>query len=385
MLQLLTVGAAGVPLGVLAETWVGRDSAEAAQSSSLAVPQTLAGVVDGTTSSSTGPTVASPGFRVRHVALSWSGATAPRLKTAGSSSGNDTWLRAHHGCADGPDGSPRRAAALLLLDDAPTSVEVDLPPGARAVLLNTGDGKVRHVPAQHRDLYRRCAGVEYLSRARWGADESLRFGADTIESWPPAFHPLQAITVHHTATSVDPTDPAATVRAIYHFHAVERGWGDIGYHFLIDPAGRIYEGRYSGTDQIPGFDEAGRAVVAGHVRGYNAGNVGIALLGDFTSALPTSEARTSLGLLLTMLCALGQVSPQKTVAYQNPISGVTASVLGITGHRDWPIATECPGDSFHPVLDDVRAEVDARLAVIHSVEAAHLVETPATTSQGSRP
>jgi hypothetical protein len=62
--------------------------------------------------------------------------------------------------------------------------------------------------------------------------------------------------------------------------APARGFGDIGYQYLIDESGRVYEGRYSGTDSYPGHDAEGvKVVMAAHVGGFNSGNTGIALLG----------------------------------------------------------------------------------------------------------
>ena len=107
------------------------------------------------------------------------------------------------------------------------------------------------------------------------------------------------MTVHHTATANGDADPAATVRAIYRYQAVDRGFGDIGYQYLIDESGRVYEGRYSGTDSYPGHDADGvNVVTAAHVGGFNSGNTGIALLGTLTSLEPTPAARSSLEGLL---------------------------------------------------------------------------------------
>ena len=117
-------------------------------------------------------------------------------------------------------------------------------------------------------------------RAGWGADERLRFDSSGKETWPPAFYPVQKLIVHHTATQNDDPDPAATIRSIYYYHAVTQGWGDIGYNFLIDESGRIYEGRHtidyplgaSPTEE----DSRGYGVTAAHAYGYNSGTIGIA-------------------------------------------------------------------------------------------------------------
>ena len=118
--------------------------------------------------------------------------------------------------------------------------------------------------------------ARYHSRASWEADESLRFGPDGTELFPPAFFDVQTFTVHHTVTAnADPT-PAATVRAIYVAHTVAQNFGDIGYHLLVDQQGGVYEGRWSGPDPVPVFSpRGGRPLMCNgaHVGGFTTGAV----------------------------------------------------------------------------------------------------------------
>lgn len=199
-------------------------------------------------------------------------------------------------------------------------------------------------------------GVAYLSRAAWGADESLRFKADGTENSPTVYYPFQTITVHHTDTPNGDPDPAATVRAIYQFHAVTNDWGDIGYHFLIDEKGRIYEGRYSGADGIPAHDADGKLVTAFHVGGFNSGNLGIALLGTLVDQGPTDAARTALTRLTRVLTHLHGVDPKAQVTYTNPVNGTKKDVPEISGHRDW-METDCPGGTMYGELAALREAV----------------------------
>ena len=83
-----------------------------------------------------------------------------------------------------------------------------------------------------------------IPRAAWGADEGYRFD-ETGEIWPPEYQPVAHIIVHHTDT-VSFQDPVVAIRSIYYYHAVVRGWGDIGYNYLVDFMGHIYEGRFGG-------------------------------------------------------------------------------------------------------------------------------------------
>jgi hypothetical protein len=202
--------------------------------------------------------------------------------------------------------------------------------------------------------------VTYLSRSAWGADESLRYPGG-VEVWPAESRPVQALTVHHSAGSNGDPDPAATVRAIYRYQAETLGWGDIGYHLLIDEAGRVYEGRWSGDDGRPVFGPAGPdgrplMVVAGHVLGYNAGNIGVCLLGTFSGQRPTAAERWSLARVLWSLARLGRLGATSTITYRNPDDGSTRTVPAVSGHRDWA-ATACPGDAFYATLADLRRTI----------------------------
>ncbi|MET8977463.1 peptidoglycan recognition family protein [Streptomyces sp. NPDC004539] len=194
------------------------------------------------------------------------------------------------------------------------------------------------------------------TRADWAADESLRFSAGGTEIWPPEYYPLQTLSLHHTADGSTDPDPAARVRAIYRNDAVGKGWGDIGYHYLIDADGTVYEGRWSGTDGTPAHDAAGRLVTAAHIGGYNSGNLGIALLGTLTNTPASAAARAALVQLLAELAVRHSVDPLATVGYRNPVSGVTRTVAAISGHQDWA-ATLCPG-TLHADLPQLRTDVD---------------------------
>jgi hypothetical protein len=203
------------------------------------------------------------------------------------------------------------------------------------------------------------AGRRYLNRRAWGADESLRFDAAGKEKWAPAYYPVQTLTVHHTGTVNDDPDPAARMRAIYRNQAVNEGIGDFGYHAAIDEAGNLYEGRFSGPDAVPGFDTAGRMVNGAHIVGYNAGNVGIVLLGTLNTRAPTPAAYSTLVLVLGVLTAWHGLDPLVRTTYVNPVSGVTAEVPVIAGHRDWPFVTDCPGHLLYAAMPRLRQDVAA--------------------------
>lgn len=307
-------------------------------------------------------TVQRPGFPVHHVGVTWSGPASPgRLRLHDA----DGW---HDGPRLAPtdvgSDTPGRHASLVHVGayDAYELVPAAGVSDAEVHAINTVDGPVsRQAP----DRVRRRLGCYYLSRAGWGANESLRFGPDGTEIFPPAYFDVQTLTVHHTVTLNSDPDPAATVRAIYAFQAVTETWGDIGYHLLIDEAGVVYEGRWSSSDGMPVFGppQVGthQMVNGAHVAGFNAGNVGVALLGDLTATGPSWAARRSLVAVLAVLARVTDLDPLSTTDYVNPISGATRTVPTIAGHREWA-ATECPGNTFYPLLPAVRAEVATALS-----------------------
>lgn len=302
-------------------------------------------------------------FPLTHLAVSWTGAqdaAGIRLRTR---RGWGYW-QPLHGCATGRDGGGTHNGALLVASDV-VGYELQTPETGSVTEINTVDGPVRTRAAAQRSGMR-LRGEEvmarYLSRAAWGADESLRVGDDGTELFPEDHFPVQTVTIHHTATANEDPDPAATMRAIQFDHSVTRAFGDIGYHLAIDESGRVYEGRWSGDDPLPVLGSTagpdGRPLMnnAAHVGGFNAGNVGIALIGDLTTRPPTDVARRTLTRVLATLVTVAGLDPLGTTAYVNPISGAARTVGTVSGHRDW-LATECPGGTFGTVLPELRRDV----------------------------
>src|SRR5262245_3426717 len=327
--------------------------------------------------------VAKTDFRLSHLGVSWVGDLA--MIRVRSADGWSAW-RTLDGCGGAPDNARPGGNALLVVPGA-TGYEVTVAGGGAAELtgLNTVDGPVRTEAAAVVNAMPLPGGVlcavPYLSRAAWGADESLRF-VNGVETWPVEYYPTQALTVHHSAGANNDPDPAATVRAIYHFQAVGEGWGDIGYHLLIDEAGRVYEGRVAGPDGAPVFGPTqGPTPVmntAAHVLGYNAGNIGVCFLGDLTSQQPTAAAQASLVTVPASLAEVANVIPLATVNYLSPVNGNTKTVLGINGHRDWA-ATECPGNTFYPQLASIRVTVAARMPRVRQAPPTEQFPDPART------
>ncbi len=199
--------------------------------------------------------------------------------------------------------------------------------------LGGGDGGVR---AQAFD------GKNLIPRSGWNADEKLRYKEDEKakkreEIWTPEFRPVQKIIVHHTVTRDPEPDPKATIRAIYQFHAVQRGWGDLGYNILIDQQGTVYEGRHGG-----------RGVVAGHTLGYNYGSVGVAVLGNYKDRDMSKAARSA--LLAFVKAHAPDLDPVGKGFFVNK------ECPNISGHRGFVNST-CPGDAFYPTMNNLRREL----------------------------
>jgi hypothetical protein len=182
-----------------------------------------------------------------------------------------------------------------------------------------------------------------ISRAGWGADESYRYDGDGDLIWPLEYQAVEKIVVHHTLTTNDYTDGPYWVRAVYYYHAVTRGWGDIGYNYLVDRFGNIYEGRYGGPD-----------IVAGHTYGYNYGSMGVSVIGSYTNTVPTADSLASLTELTAWEANRSYIHPLESSFFVDTVSP------NIAGHRDYR-STDCPGDVLYAELPAVRQGVWDRI------------------------
>jgi N-acetylmuramoyl-L-alanine amidase len=195
-----------------------------------------------------------------------------------------------------------------------------------------------------------------VTRAEWGADESIRTTAR-------GFAPIRKFVVHHTASRNNPRDPTQVMRDMYRYHVVGRGFSDVGYNFAIDQHGTIYEARwarhYDDGELHDGESHDGFGVVGAHALGVNAGSCGIVLIGDFTKRRPTQAAMSSLIQLISWKAALHHVDPLRTEEYIS-IFGVHRRFANIAGHRQTG-NTVCPGGYLFKQLPAVRNEVARRV------------------------
>lgn len=182
-----------------------------------------------------------------------------------------------------------------------------------------------------------CPQPDYLDRLGWCPDGTCP------EDATPAFTTVTHLIVHHSAGANTSSDWAATVRSIYDFHVFTNGWDDIGYNWLIDPNGVVYQGR-------------GDNVRGAHFCGYNAGTMGVCMMGDYTNIVPTDQAVGSLQSLLAWKSCDVDIEPNGDAFHAS--SGL--DLMHISGHRDG-CATACPGNSFYPTLPLVREAVQNKL------------------------
>jgi hypothetical protein len=187
-----------------------------------------------------------------------------------------------------------------------------------------------------------------VPRLGWSANERIRRARP---KYAPA---LRFAVVHHTAgsNSYSRAQSPAIVRAIEIYHVLGNGWNDIGYNFLVDRYGRIFEGRYGGID---------RNVVGAHAQGFNTGSVGVAVMGTYTSRAPTAAALRSLEALVAWRLDLAHVDPRGTLTYisgGNPRfgPGVPVFLRTISGHRDTGFTT-CPGYALYRRLPSIAIAV----------------------------
>jgi uncharacterized protein with LGFP repeats len=182
-----------------------------------------------------------------------------------------------------------------------------------------------------------------VTRRQWGADPSL-----SNRCWAPRYgSSARMVFVHHTASSnrYSEREAPAVVRSIYAYHTQAEGWCDIGYNFLVDRYGNIYEGRRGGIR---------KPVRGSHAGDYNVNTVGISLIGNFTSAAPTSRMKKALVRLIAW--RLG--SSYRYAGGWTFVNG--HRFRDISGHRD-AMATSCPGQVVYDWLPTLRRRVAARM------------------------
>jgi hypothetical protein len=229
--------------------------------------------------------------------------------------------------------------------------------GASGALQFRVSGKVRRLRSY--EVWSRVGGVPrralaqagtpaIVTRLAWGANEEI------VRARPSVAPAVRIAVVHHTAgtNSYTRAQAAAIVRGIEVYHVQGNGWNDIGYNFLVDRFGTVYEGRGGGVD---------RNVIGAHAEGFNTGTSGVALLGNYTSAVPTAAQQSALAGLLAWRLDVAHVDPRSTVVYTSGgnakfRAGKVVTVRAISGHRDTG-PSECPGGRAYALLPELAKRV----------------------------
>lgn len=219
----------------------------------------------------------------------------------------------------GLDTAPVSAARLVLVDGGPDPAFGG--PGTAAPALAALDAPAVGTPAPAAST-----APTVHRRATWGADESIAYEDCRTPDYADR---LERFVVHHTAgtNSYSAADVPAILRGIQSFHRQGRGWCDVGYNFLVDKFGRVFEGRRGGIDQL---------VVGVHASGFNTGTVGVSVLGEYTKVAPTAATISAISHLIGWKSYLHGLDPTGA----SPKNGTV--YRHVIGHKE-VAATACPG------------------------------------------
>ncbi|MFF4973686.1 peptidoglycan recognition protein [Streptomyces sp. NPDC001083] len=184
-----------------------------------------------------------------------------------------------------------------------------------------------------------------VTRRGWGANESLRERGFVYTK------KVKAAFVHHTASGNNYrcSQAPSVIRSIYRYHVVSSGWRDIGYNFLVDKCGTVYEGRAGGV---------AKPVMGAHTLGFNSNTMGIAVLGTFADTRPAAAALNAVARLTAWKLGVYGVNPRGKTYLKSGggnlyRKGKNVRLNVISGHRDG-FATECPGRLLYGKLGSAR-------------------------------
>ena len=303
--------------------------------------------------------------RFNLVGLSWSGRGEPAIALRARKEG-DAWTRWTPAGADGRRGTRRSTSAPVWVGEADW-VQYRMSrrvPDLRLHFVNT----TGTATAKDRLLtgLRQAANTAVVSVApAWGAALQPRirprseWGGEQCPTRGVNYGRVRAAIVHHTVTANEYTrDQApAAILAVCRFHRNTNGWNDIGYNFVVDRFGRIWEGRDGGVDE---------AVVGSQAQGYNSQTTGIANLGEYSASPQSDAAIAAMARLIawklgnhgvrtggtTKLTSAGGSSARYPYGY-------TRRFAKILGHRDTG-RTACPGNQLYYQLSELRERVGER-------------------------
>ena len=266
--------------------------------------------------------------------------------------GTGRWSRWQSLESDGAAAGDRRGSTDPLWVGASDGIETRaaagaLPAGLQVDLIDPGAAPARETTNRTESVALPTRPVpKMITRAGWGANETI------VRAAPAYTGPVQVFFVHHTATGngYSCADSAAIVRGIQAYQVRTRGWDDIGYNFLVDKCGTIFEGRGGGV---------GRSVLGAHTLGFNQDASAIAVIGTFDAAGVSPAVRTAIATVAAYkLGAAGNPPAGRVVVTSGGgtkyAAGTRVTLWRISGHRDAGL-TDCPGTSLYRQLPAIRA------------------------------
>lgn len=226
-----------------------------------------------------------------------------------------------------------------------------------------------------------------VSRAGWGCpDPEGNLPGANGQPWVKEYRSVTHLVVHHTVNAnTEPKDggwPAA-VRAIWYWHAVQQpnAWGDMGYNYLVDPNGVLYEGRAGGDD-----------VIAGHTYTFNAATLGFAFIGTYSTVEPSAAAIAAAERLFAWKSGQKGFHPSESGDLYHTCENSYVFQQRLAGHRDFVgLAcpgyqdlnnTSCPGNALHALLPRIRTETEQLLDAARP-EMSNVSISPALIAVGS--
>jgi hypothetical protein len=271
---------------------------------------------------------------------------------------------AHHVAATEPlwvgnaDGAQARVVG-------PAGGPVAVPTDLKVVLVDGGTSNADSQPGPPTTIGGSVASADVsqptiYTRAQWGANESLRSRNGSDCAKPDYGSTIRMGFLHHTdnPNGYSSSSVPSIIRSIYAYHVESNGWCDIGYNFLVDRFGRIWEGRYGGIT---------KPVIGAHTGGFNTNSFGVSMIGNFTSTTPSSAMLSAVEKLFAWKLSGYYLDPlAKTTMTAGSFSGsryragTTVSFNVVSGHRDADTTT-CPGSSGYGQLPNVRRGIIATL------------------------
>jgi len=237
-----------------------------------------------------------------------------------------------------------------------SATNASAPAGLNVVLVDGGRSAADDPhPAAASTAEAAMAQPAIYTRAQWGADERLRTRNSGCGT-PDYGSTIKMGFLHHTDGVNGYTSSAvpSIIRSIYAYHVESNGWCDIGYNFLVDRFGRIWEGRYGGMT---------KPVIGAHTGGFNTDSFGVALIGTFTSTTPPAAMMSAAEKVFAWRLGAYYRDPSATTTMRAGSfsgsrfpAGSTVTFNVVSGHRDADTTT-CPGSIAYGKLPTVRTAV----------------------------